>query len=241
MKIKTLLKLSLWLFFLGNITLSKAQQIKSENKPAETIRDIDGNIYSTVKIGSHVWMGQNLKVSHYNDGKSIDLILDSLIWPKSKVGAFCFYQNDTSYQRVLGNLYNYFAVQSGKLCPSNWHVATDENWQDLGNALGSKFDNKKDEDYGVFPNVAHKLRAVETWKVYVDSTNSTRFTALGAGERGLIGEYKDFGKETTWWTSSGPAELIGLSAYTYYLNVSNDLGRAFGVYNVGYSVRCVKD
>ncbi|MFA6128513.1 MAG: FISUMP domain-containing protein [Bacteroidales bacterium] len=68
-----------------------------------TVVDIvDGNVYHTVKIGTQVWMVENLKVTHYSNGDAIPNVLDSIKWSKLTSGAYCNYKNDTNIAITYG-------------------------------------------------------------------------------------------------------------------------------------------
>ena len=64
---------------------------------ADTITDIDGNVYDTVVIGTQRWLVQNLKVTKYRNGDSIPEITDNSIWERQRTGALCAYNNDWNY------------------------------------------------------------------------------------------------------------------------------------------------
>src|SRR5665647_1584626 len=92
---------------------------------AQTVKDIDGNVYHTVKIGTQVWMVENLKTTKYNDGTSIPNIIDGTTWSNLTTPGFCFYNNDAANKNIYGALYNWYTVNTGKLAPTGWHVSTD--------------------------------------------------------------------------------------------------------------------
>lgn len=60
----------------------------------DTVTDIDGNVYRTVKIGTEVWMQENLRTTHFNDGGSIPEVTDYLTWINLTTPALCAYDNN---------------------------------------------------------------------------------------------------------------------------------------------------
>ena len=44
------------------------------------VTDYDGNLYQTVKIGTQIWMSENLTVIHYANGDEIPLVTDNNVW-----------------------------------------------------------------------------------------------------------------------------------------------------------------
>jgi uncharacterized protein (TIGR02145 family) len=61
-----------------------------------TLTDIDGNVYQTVKIGNQVWTASNWKCTHYSDGSEIPNVTDNAAWAVLTTGAWCVYNNDIS-------------------------------------------------------------------------------------------------------------------------------------------------
>lgn len=90
-----------------------ATQLACKKEQAElTVKDIDGNVYKTIKIGDQVWMAENLRVSHYNDGTDIPLILGDQEWENFSplaTGAYCYYDKDVNKVPKYGLLYNGYA------------------------------------------------------------------------------------------------------------------------------------
>ena len=122
--------------FLILITCGCTQKKTQTTFSDDTLKDIDGNVYKTVKIGNQWWMTENLKVIHYRNGDKIPCLTDDDEWDQS-TRAYCYYNNDTTNVEIYGRLYNWFAVNdSRKIAPEGWHVPTDEEWQELVDYLG---------------------------------------------------------------------------------------------------------
>lgn len=91
----------------------------------EQVVDIDGNVYSTVIIGDQEWFAKNLRTSKYNDGNVIPTGHSDSEWSNLSTGAYAIYphsqidglSSDLDVLEAYGGLYNWYAVETGKLCP----------------------------------------------------------------------------------------------------------------------------
>jgi hypothetical protein len=95
----------------------------------EILVDIDGNSYKTITINKQTWMAENLKTTRFNDGVPIPMVIDIKTWISLKQPAYCWYDDKEKPNKELyGALYNWYTVQTGKLCPQGWHVPSDKVW-----------------------------------------------------------------------------------------------------------------
>jgi len=91
-----------------------------------SVTDIDGNTYSTIKIGTQEWMAENLRTTRYHNGIAIPNVTDNNAWARLNSGTWCNYENKPAYDASYGKLYNWHAVADKHgLCPQGWHVLTD--------------------------------------------------------------------------------------------------------------------
>ena len=90
----------------------------------DTVTDIDGNVYQTVPIGDQLWMAENLKVTHYNNGDEIPTGYSNSAWSNLSTGAYAVYDDNESNADTYGYLYNWYAVDDWwhGVCPDGWHV-----------------------------------------------------------------------------------------------------------------------
>ena len=200
------------------------------NITVDSITDIDGNTYKTVTIGTQTWMAENLKVTKYNDGIAIRNITNDLVWREYPTGALCDYDNNPSNSETYGKLYNWHAVNTGKLCPTGWHVPSDAEWKELTDYLGGT------------TGAGGKLKETGTthWaSPNTGATNETGFTALPGGGRNIYGAFGNIGYYGEWWSAT---EYDAATArYRSMISVNSGVSSSYNVKEVGFSVRCVRD
>jgi uncharacterized protein (TIGR02145 family) len=200
--------------------------------PGNPITDIDGNVYKTVIIGSQTWMAENLRTKRYCNGDTILHAMNERQWSSlgSKNGAYSDFQNEPFTGSILGNLYNWYAVNSNLgLAPKGWHVASKNDWQILIDYLGGE------------EIAGGKLKDTQTkyWKYgNIGATNETGFSAVQCGF--IISRFEVSKYTTTWWTST--------EDYTngpWFVTIWSE-NEGIGILNgaqryVGFPVRCIKD
>ncbi|MBI5010148.1 MAG: fibrobacter succinogenes major paralogous domain-containing protein, partial [Bacteroidia bacterium] len=137
------------------------------------VSDIDGNVYQTVTIGTQVWMKENLKTTKLNDGIALPNVIDNAAWAALTTTGYCWYNNDaTTYKSTYGALYNWYAVNTGKLCPIGWHVPSDDEWTLLTTFRGG---------YSVAGGKLKETGTLHWTSPNTGATNETGFTALPGG------------------------------------------------------------
>ncbi len=195
-----------------------------------TVTGIDGNVYKTVKIGNQTWMAENLRATKYSNGDAIPFIEDSTKWTSLKSGAFCNYNNNEKFVSVYGRMYNWYAVtDSRNVCPSGWHVPSDEEWVVLENFLGG-------------PSVAGgkmKLNDTTIWRFpNTGASNISGFSAVPGG-RQYHSAFFFLHEYCQYWSVTVNFEEYCWSRYLSYC--MQELSRFHYKKYYGLSVRCVKD
>ena len=200
----------------------------------EQIKDVDGNLYYTVQIGTQLWMAEDLKTCSYSDGTPIPLVENYDEWADLELPAYCWYNNDSLSSENFGALYNGYVLEEEKLCPEGWHIPTDEDWVELEIAIGRS------------GNVGGALKEAGTlyWKApNTGATNESGFTARPGGYRSYTGPFnlkRTFG----YWWSSTEKSWYGLSPRLIFRGLQykdQSLYSDIAEKANGFSVRCVKN
>ena len=203
----------------------------------DTIADIDGNLYKTVRIGDQWWMAENLKVTHYNNGDAISQLSSNYNFD-NKAGVFADVLNDANYRDKYGLTYNFYAIADERgLAPEGWHVATDDDWRILEDFIDSMcviynysttvstklimsiYDWDFSSGIDVFEFCAYPVEGFEI------SPTSEQINWIQVGYRSKFWTASEYNDSTAWYRTIGGYYFDRLYVTKYY----------------GMQVRCVKD
>jgi uncharacterized protein (TIGR02145 family) len=188
----------------------------------------DGKVYKTVKIGSQVWMAENLNTSKFRNGEEIPFAITDTDWEYTfnheKLPAYCIFDNNPEFGSKYGKLYNWYAVNDPRgLAPEGWHIPTKSEWIILLEYLGGK------------EKAFAKMKSKSGWLYNMNGSNSSGFSGSPSGHRRASGAFGGLEEEAGWWMNSH----VDYSFQLFYKN-----GYSPGVYpnrDWGLSVRCIKN
>ena len=214
-----------------------------------TVKDIDGNVYHTVKIGHQVWTVENLRTTKYNDGTAIPHVTNGTQWAALTTPGYCFYNNTTNSDSIkeFGALYNWYAVDTKKLAPAGWHVPSDEEWSSLEKYLianGYNWDGTTMEN-----KIAKSLAATTGWTISTEDgaigndltkNNRSGFSALPGGYRANVGIFYNIGLYGYWWSATEHGTSYAFGRYLTY-DYDNLFGDLYYYKGCGFSVRLLRD
>ena len=233
--------MGIFIIFL-HISFESIAQVSSES-----VKDIDGNVYKTVEIGTQTWMVENLKTTKYRNGDligttspaTLDISLETM--PKYQWA----YDGHESNVAIYGRLYTWYAItDSRNVCPTGWHVPSSAEWTTLTDYLTNNGYGYE----GSGRDIGKSMAATSGWTAYGTrgnvgndqaSNNSSGFTALPSGYRNNDGAYSNFGFSGHWWSSSEDSTTYAIGRNVYF-NASSIVIHYVDK-RTGFSVRCLKD
>lgn len=228
---------------------------KSDNTIPKEVQDIDGNSYTVICIGEQLWMAENLKTTRFNDGSDIPFVPGNQEWSSLlSTPGYCWYGNNENNKSVYGALYNWFTVNTCKICPEGWHVPSDEEWAELEIYLENNrynYDGSIDVDNDRKTNnkIGKAMTSKTGWLFsmnegaignsdYPEYQNLTGFNVLPAGLRSADGVFQELNEKGNCWSTTEYQYVSAL--YRKFFNISVKVIRDDHNKRDGFSVRCLK-
>jgi uncharacterized protein (TIGR02145 family) len=187
-----------------------------------------GQNYSTILIGTQCWFKENLNIGVRINGSSNQT-------NNGTIEKYCN-SNLSSNCSIYGGLYQWnemmqYSTTPGAqgICPSGWHLPTDDEWTVLVTYLGG----------GSVAGGKMKETGTLHWiPPNTGATNSSGFTGLPGGYGYPNGTFGLVGYSGDWWTSSEDGD-VAWKRYIY--NEYEWIGRDHEYRVQGCSVRCLSD
>lgn len=197
------------------------------------VRDTDQNIYKVVTLGTQKWMAENLRTTRLNDGIELPLVTSNVDWASLSTPGYCWYSNVASNSQIAGicgALYNWYAINTGNLCPTGWHIPQEHDFQVLIEYLGGE----------AIAGGKMKESGTKNWNLpNTGASNISGLTVLPAGFREHDGAFIGIANAALFWTSKDVSSDEGsllMMVYNSMIVAADSHNK-----NAGISIRCVKD
>jgi uncharacterized protein (TIGR02145 family) len=183
----------------------------------------DHKIYQSVSIETQTWMAENLAyIPYVSDG-----VTQSGIWVYDYEGTQVDSAIATVNYQIYGCLYDW--ETASEVCPSGWHLPSDEEWHVLAQFIRENGYEYADGD---------ALKSPSLW-ISGTKLDAFGFHALPAGSRGIDGSFYYNGGMTSFWSST---ELDENAAWVRRIDhTRHEIVHRTSDKRIGFSVRCIED
>ena len=213
---------------------------KAEFLLRNSLKDIDGNVYHTVKVGNQVWIRENLAVKHFRNGDEIIPIQDFNQISELKEGRnSAIVSNYTQSEDLFSfpNIptdekhYTWHTISDSRsIAPEGYHIATLNDWEKVIKLAGGY--SKAAEKL-----LSNRLHPYDMFDYYADSLERSSSKESVEFPDFIISDGRYF---YDFWIASNPddtiyAKSILMTAPNNHVSVTNALKQHFK------AVKCVKD
>jgi uncharacterized protein (TIGR02145 family) len=179
--------------------------------------------YKWVRIGTQIWMAENLAylpaISSSSNGSETSPLYYVYDYEGNNISAAKSIPNYSTY----GALYNWPAAVIA--CPLGWHLPTEAEWNILEAFLGT------------LPG--QKMKSTSGWYRAGNGINISGLNVFPGGGRNYDGGFSSIGSHAYFWTGSGGEALTAWGRFLTY--AGDNVGVFHDARRGGFSVRCVKN
>lgn len=162
----------------------------------------NGHEYDLVEINGICWFAEDLTTSLYNNSAPIDEVTDAQVWSSltpSDGGKMTYFADDNF--GLTYKSYNWYAVETGLLCPTGWHVANNSDWNSLeAEAFGARGQNLSSTNNLVVGNT-QPLYDLGWFSRYSNGNIWDEIQFSGGLRTNVDGQWKDDEGSVYWWTA----------------------------------------
>ena len=220
----------------GDGDLDNGEEEETNACQGQDVLTYGGDAYDLVSIGDQCWFATNLATTLFANGDAIPAGLEN--GEQEDQPAQDAYDQLESNAALYGRLYNGYAVLDERgLCPTGWHVASDEDWQVLEVEMGMSPEDAEDDGWRG-EDEGHRLKSSPEDSPGWDGENEVGFSAVAGGNWDVDDGFENIMERTYIWTSSIDPGGDGWRRRMQF--GEGDISKSWQEIWKGYSVRCIR-
>jgi uncharacterized protein (TIGR02145 family) len=210
-------------------------QVQFNAASANTVSDIEGNVYPYVTIGTQSWMATNLKVTKFKNGDPLTNGLTGYNWNTQPSPAYTFPNGLVNKKDTLGLLYNLAVANDSRgVCPAGWHVPTDNDWKIL--EINQGMTQTQADQIQDYPG-----RGTIGAKFLEGGVSGLNIQKAGYVYADVTADYYGYNDWGLYWSSQRDATTVWWRGFNMGSPDAGPIARGFADKTYVLSVRCIKD